>query len=111
MFSIRAKLVSLIVVGCILSTAGSALAQGVGNLSSLPTVFTSPVPLTGWVVSQPTGGPVPVVLDPTGPAWGKAFHGSQRQRLLLSPDLGEQPAAARHGITRRRRQQALDRLA
>jgi hypothetical protein len=91
MFSIRAKLVSLIVVGCILSAAGSASAQGVGNLGSLPTVFTSPVPLTGWVVSQPTGGPVPVVLDPTGPAWGKAFTGPNGNNFFYPPTSTNNP--------------------
>jgi len=51
-----------------------ALAQGVGNLGSLPTVFPGPNPPVGWTVGSPTA-PIPVVRDPLGPPWGKSFTG------------------------------------
>ncbi len=59
------------------SAAPLAVAQGVGNLSSLPTTFETGLPATGWVVSEPTGLPIPVVLDPSGPKWTKRFTGPQ----------------------------------
>ena len=51
-----------------------AYAQGVGNLGSLPTQFTTPIPPTGWTVGSPPA-PIPVILDPTGPVWYKNFTG------------------------------------
>ena len=66
----------LVVVSITLVAAQMALGQGVGNLSSLPTQFDTPIPPTGWNVVDPaTGGPIPVVLDPLGPVWGKNFTG------------------------------------
>ncbi len=47
-----------------------ALAQGVGNLPSLPTNFSTPG--GGWVVGTPLN-PIPVVRDPNGPKWIKHF--------------------------------------
>lgn len=58
-----------------LLTAGPVFAQGVGNLSALPTQFQTPTPATGWNVVDAAGGPIPVILDPTGPVWGKNFTG------------------------------------
>ncbi|HVP12068.1 MAG TPA: PEP-CTERM sorting domain-containing protein [Phycisphaerae bacterium] len=85
-------IVSLAIVA-ILTTTGNSYAQGVGNLSSLPTLFTTPVPPTGWVVSDPaTGGPVPVVLDPTGPVWGKSFTGPNGGNFLYPPTSPSNPA-------------------
>jgi hypothetical protein len=66
------KLSVVMAVGMIASQM--ALAQGVGNLGSLPTVFSGPNPPVGWNVVS-SAGPIPVVLDPTGPAWGKSFTG------------------------------------
>lgn len=43
----------------------AVLAQGVGNVGSLPVVHTQNTP-TGWDI-----GPVPVVLDPSGSPWSK----------------------------------------
>jgi hypothetical protein len=66
-------LLAIVALGLI--AAPMALAQGVGNPSSLPTQFQSSGPPNGWTVIFPTGGPVPVVLDPTGPVWKKDFTG------------------------------------
>jgi hypothetical protein len=54
----------------LLATSTSALAQGVGNIGSLPIVISqNPNPPMGWDIL----GPVPVVLDPNGPVWSKVF--------------------------------------
>jgi hypothetical protein len=50
------------------------LAQGVGNPGSLPTQFQTSNPPVGWTVVS-TAGPIPVVLNPAGPVWGKSFTG------------------------------------
>jgi hypothetical protein len=74
-----------------LSLTGSqmALAQGVGNLGSLPTVFPQTgTPPNGWIVTS-TAGSIPVVLDPLGPAWGKSFtdpNGGNFSYPLTSPN-------------------------
>lgn len=52
-----------------------AFGQGVGNIGSLPTMFTTTNPPTGWTVTDPAGLPIPVSLDPSGPVWGKVFAG------------------------------------
>jgi len=65
----------LLVTSVVLAVAQIAVAQGVGNLSSLPTQFETPIPPTGWLVADATGAPIPVSLDPTGPVWGKVFTG------------------------------------
>lgn len=64
--------VRLMAGGLVLMVAGStALAQGVGNLGQLPyQVFHNST--NAWFVNDPiSGGPLPVVLDPTGPVWHK----------------------------------------
>jgi hypothetical protein len=67
----KARYLSLILVHLtFLATCGSALAQGVGNPGSLPVIiYQNPNPPMGWDIL----GPVPVVLDPTGPVWSKVF--------------------------------------
>ncbi len=65
----------LVIVTISLVAAQVAFAQGVGNLGSLPTQFTTPAPPNGWTVMN-SNGPIPVVLDPNGPVWGKNFGGS-----------------------------------
>ena len=64
----------LVVVSATLAASPMAFAQGVGNIGSLPTQFQTGTPPNGWTVISSTG-PIPVVLDPNGPAWGKAFTG------------------------------------
>ena len=62
-----------VVVSVSLMISQIALAQGVGNIGSLPTQFPQTgTPPNGWIVTS-TAGSIPVVLDPTGPAWGKSF--------------------------------------
>lgn len=51
----------------LLATGASALAQGVGNPGSLPTVFPQNTP-SGWDI-----GPYAVELDPAGPPWSKVL--------------------------------------
>jgi len=54
----------------LLAGSGIAMAQGVGNLGQLPV----PIPINStntWVVNNAAGGPLPVVLNPTGPVWHK----------------------------------------
>ena len=75
MFSNRTFQIACVLTVVSLFAGGSAFAQGVGNLGSLPTQFQTPTPPTGWVVTDSAGNPVPVVLDPTGPVWGKNFTG------------------------------------
>jgi hypothetical protein len=65
----------LVVASISFAVAQMALAQGVGNLGSLPTQFETPIPPTGWNVVDAAGGPIPVSLDPNGPVWGKNFTG------------------------------------
>src|SRR5580765_8105379 len=48
------------------------LGQGVGNLGSLPATIPMNTP-NGWNITSSAGGPVPVVLDPAGPAWRKVL--------------------------------------
>jgi MYXO-CTERM domain-containing protein len=67
----------IVIALIVLLAAQMALAQGVGNLGSLPTQFETTNPPNGWVVMDPTGGPIPVSLDPNGPVWGKVFTGPQ----------------------------------
>jgi hypothetical protein len=65
----------LVVASISLAVSQMALAQGVGNLGSLPTQFETPIPPTGWIVVDAAGAPIPVSLDPNGPVWGKNFTG------------------------------------
>jgi hypothetical protein len=51
----------------LLATGAIALAQGVGNPGSLPTVFPQNTP-SGWDI-----GPYAVELDPAGPVWSKVL--------------------------------------
>jgi hypothetical protein len=85
----RVTLVWVAIVSLVVSQ--TAMAQGVGNLSSLPTQFeTSIPPSSGWVVVEPTGLPVPVSLDPKGPVWRKNFTGPNGGPFVypaLSPPL------------------------
>lgn len=60
----------LVVASVSLILSQVAFAQGVGNIGSLPTSFQGPP----WVVGTPTG-PIPVSLNPAGPAWSKNFTG------------------------------------
>ncbi len=62
------------VVAISLIASQAVLAQGVGNLGSLPTTFPMSAAPGGWNVISPAG-PIPVVRDPTGPVWGKSFVG------------------------------------
>jgi hypothetical protein len=65
----------------------TALAQGVGNLGSLPTQFFSPAPITGWSVdSGNAANPwLPVQIDPNGPQWVKTFTGANGQPITAAP--------------------------
>ncbi len=76
----RKQNMTLTIVAAALSTlvAANALAQGVGNLP-LPSHFETGVPASGWTVIDPSGLPIPVELDPTGPFWRKEFTGPQGQ--------------------------------
>lgn len=67
------KLSAVATISLVLSQV--AFAQGVGNIGSLPTMFTTTNPPTGWTVTDPAGLPIPVSLDPSGPVWGKVFAG------------------------------------
>lgn len=85
------NMVKLAVVALVGSVASQAvLAQGVGNLASLPTQFETSNPPTGWVVVDPNGLPIPVSLDPAGPVWKKDFtgpNGGPFSYPALSPPL------------------------
>jgi hypothetical protein len=85
--------VAVLIVSSVLWTGGPALGQGVGNLSSLPTQFQTTNPPSGWLVSDPaTGGPIPVVLDPAGPVWGKSFTGPNGGNFVYPPTSSTNPA-------------------
>ncbi len=73
-----------------LGLAPFALAQGVGNLGSLPTQFATTAPPTGWNVGG-SAGPIPVVLDPAGPMWGKSFTGPNGGPFLYPPTSPSNP--------------------
>ena len=61
--------IRLLVVSVSLAAAQAALAQGVGNIGSLPLVIPQNSP-GGWVIGTPPA-PIPVVRDPNGPKWIK----------------------------------------
>lgn len=66
----------------------AALAQGVGNLGSLPTqISSSQQPLTGWSVDSgiATNPWVPVQIDPNGPQWVKTLSGPNGQPFVAVP--------------------------
>ncbi len=83
----RSMLSLLIVAAAALAASQTALAQGVGNLGSLPTQFSSPVPIFGWTVdSGNANNPwIPVQIDPNGPSWVKTFSGSNGQPFTAVP--------------------------
>ncbi|HVP12066.1 MAG TPA: PEP-CTERM sorting domain-containing protein [Phycisphaerae bacterium] len=84
-----------LVLSVILTTAGSGYAQGVGNLSSLPTLFRHPNGPSDWLVNNPaSGGPVPVVFAPTGHVWGKTFAGSDGGAFVYRPTSPTNPPLA-----------------
>jgi len=69
------KLSIAVAIGLVASQI--TLAQGVGNLGSLPTQFSSPAPVTGWSVDTGNAANpwLPVQIDPNGPQWVKTFTG------------------------------------
>jgi len=69
------NMIMLAIVSAGLAASPMAMAQGVGNIGSLPTQFETTNPPNGWVVADPAGNPIPVELDPTGPVWSKSFTG------------------------------------
>jgi hypothetical protein len=81
----------VLVAAGLLFAAGPVAAQGVGNLGSLPTSFQTGTPPNGWNVIS-TAGPIPVVLDPTGPLWGKSFTGPNGSNFLYPPTSPSNPA-------------------
>lgn len=86
------NLMRLLVVASVgLMMSQFALAQGVGNLGSLPTSFPTGAPANGWTVIT-TAGPIPVVLDPTGPVWGKNFTGPNGGTFTYAPTSPTNPA-------------------
>jgi hypothetical protein len=74
----------------VFALSGPALAQGVGNLGSLPTSFQTGTPPNGWTVIN-TNGPIPVVLDPTGPVWSKNFTGPNGGNFFYPPTSATNP--------------------
>ncbi len=83
----------LVVASIMLFASQSVFAQGVGNLGSLPTHFETTNPPSGWTVVSSTG-PIPVVLDPTGPVWGKAFTGPNGSNFFYPPTSPNNPPLA-----------------
>jgi hypothetical protein len=79
--------VGLVVTAVVLGAATAAFAQGVGNLGSLPTQFTSPAPVIGWSVDSgiATNPWLPVQISPTGPQWVKTFSGPNGQPFTAVP--------------------------
>ena len=63
--------------------AGPARAQGVGNVGSLPTLIQANTSATGWDIGIPA--PLPVVLNPTGPAWQKILVGPNNAPVVAVP--------------------------
>ena len=81
----------VLVAASLLFVAGPVAGQGVGNLGSLPTSFQTGTPPNGWTVIS-TAGPIPVVLDPLGPVWGKSFTGPNGSNFLYPPTSPSNPA-------------------
>jgi hypothetical protein len=83
------KIRHLILTSLVISAlaAPAALAQGVGNLGSLPTQFQSPVPIAGWSVDSGNAASpwVPVQISPTGPQWVKTFSAPNGQPFTAFP--------------------------
>jgi hypothetical protein len=87
---VQSSIKYLVIVAISLAVSQAALAQGVGNLGALPTQFATATPPNGWDVVDATGAPIPVVLDPAGPVWGKEFTGPNGGAFsypALSPPL------------------------
>jgi hypothetical protein len=68
---------------CSLIGSQVALAQGVGNVGSLPNLIPANTSGTGWDIGVPAG--LPVVLSPTGPAWQKILVGPNYQPVVAAP--------------------------
>ena len=81
----------IIVAALSLVAAQIALAQGVGNLGSLPTQFETGTPANGWLVASSAGTPIPVQLNPTGPAWSKNFTGPNGGSFFYPPTSPSNP--------------------
>jgi hypothetical protein len=83
----------MLTVGLMGAASSQALAQGVGNLGSLPLLIPQNAP-NGWNIGGATG-PVPVVRDPNGPPWlkilanpnGAAFPAIPGQTFTLNERL------------------------
>jgi hypothetical protein len=63
--------------------AGPAMAQGVGNLGSLPSLLPMNSSGTGWDIGIPTA--LPVVRDPLGPVWQKILVGQNFSPVTANP--------------------------
>jgi hypothetical protein len=82
--SVKSKLV-IGFAAVLLAPSAQLLAQGVGNVASLPVVIPENKP-NGWSIFDPsTGGPVPVVRDPLGPPWVKDLVGPNGQPINPVP--------------------------
>jgi hypothetical protein len=79
MWTKRTHRMSVLLTASLFIATGHALAQGVNNPGSLPSSFQSPVPVTGWLVIDPNGTPIPVSLNPNGQPWSKNFTGPNGQ--------------------------------
>jgi hypothetical protein len=90
---VRSHNIRRVIVATVLAlgAAQAAFGQGVGNLGSLPTSFETGTPPNGWTVIFPTGAPIPVVLDPNGPAWDKKFTGPQGGPFVYPPTSANNP--------------------
>jgi hypothetical protein len=66
-----------------LTVSQTALAQGVGNVGSLPNLIQGNTTGTGWDIGVPAG--LPVVLNPTGPAWQKILVGPNNAPVVAVP--------------------------
>jgi hypothetical protein len=77
------RIVSLIVAGVAMAGASQAMAQGVGNVGSLPNLIQANTSATGWDIG--VSSPLPVVLNPTGPAWQKILVGPNNLPVVANP--------------------------
>jgi PEP-CTERM motif len=71
------------VASLVLAGGGRVMAQGVGNVGSLPNLIQANTSATGWDIGVPS--PLPVVLNPAGPAWQKILVGPNNLPVVAVP--------------------------
>lgn len=84
MFTRSRLQVGVLMVAVVTLSGRGVRAQGVGNIGQLPVSIPMNTP-SGWNITDATGGPLPVVLNPAGPVWAKFLTGPNGQVFSAVP--------------------------